>query len=75
MKIEDFPNDEEMMRCAAKTCFYPTKSQGEYAMRLVIERLVLPDDVGSYDEKTMYEYIKAALLTEVLDEATKEISC
>ena len=61
-KLKEFENDEEMIDVAAKGCYYPERDDRQLAMRFVIERLVLPPDVDSYDEKDIAIYIKQALI-------------
>ena len=61
-KIRNFKNDEEMIQYAAESCYYPHKNQREFAMALVIERLVLPEGVDSYSIEDMAEFIRLALI-------------
>ena len=61
-KIRNFKNDEEMIQSAAEGCYYPLNKQREFAVALVIERLVLPDDVDDYNREDMAEFIRLALI-------------
>lgn len=61
-KIRNFKDDKEMIQFAAEGCYYPHNDQREFAMGLVIERLVLPEDVDTYSLEDMAEFIKLALI-------------
>ncbi len=61
-KIRNFKNDEEMIQYAAEGCYYPHNDHREFAMVLVIERLVLPEDVDTYSPADMAEFIRLALI-------------
>ena len=57
-KIKNFKNDEEMIQFAAEGCYYPPNDQRQLAMKYVIEKLVLPEDVDSYGIKDMADRLR-----------------
>ena len=59
--LKEFENDEELIEVAAKACYLPEKSRSQLAMRYVIERLVLPEEIDSYSKEDMVEFIEWAL--------------
>ena len=61
-KIRNFKNDEGMIQFAAEGCYYPHQGIKEFAMTLVIERLVLPEGVDDYSLEDMAEFIRLALV-------------
>lgn len=61
-KIKNFKNDEEMIQYAAEGCYYPHHNQREFAMVVVIQRLVLPEGVDDYGPADMARFIRLALI-------------
>ena len=59
--MKKFTNDEDMIAMAAKGCYNPPKSIQQHAMAMVIERLVLPEELGVYQEKEMAKFIKQSI--------------
>ena len=61
-KIINFKSDAAMIPFAAEGCYYPHDNPREFAMALVIERLVLPEGVDDYSLEDMARFIELALI-------------
>lgn len=57
MKNEYDWDDEKLSEIVANFCYQPRKSKRENALAWVIERLILTDDLDSYNVNSMKLYI------------------
>lgn len=60
-KINDQKDLERLCLDAGKACFAVPTSQGQWAMQMVIQNLVLPRDSKGYGAEDMAKYIQRKL--------------